>query len=228
MSVLGKFLSEQFCRHIGHDEDRFTDKVSSEAALFLYVGCGPDRGANIRHGFNDGWQEVRFDIDPAVQPDIVGSVLDMSAIPDASVDVVYTSHTLEHLYNYEIPVALGEMLRVLKPGGIALAIVPDLQSTAQLVAEDRLFETLFVSPDGPITPFDVLYGHRGFVGQGNTHMAHRGGFTLSSLSGAMTSAGFKSVAGIRRPAAFDLGVIASPEELPEARLRALVTNHLPT
>lgn len=235
MSLLGKLISDLFFR-CGRDErltassrheHRFPLEVSCSTSIFLYVGCGLDRGANIRHGFADGWKEIRFDIDPRVQPDIVGSMLDMSSIPEGTVDVVYTSHVLEHLYYHEMPKGLAEMRRVLKPDGMVVAIVPDLQSTATLIAEDRLFDTLFASPDGPIAPFDVLYGHRGFVAAGNSFMAHKSGFTLSSLSNAMRSAGFRSVAGVRREFAFDLGVIATCQYLPEAKIRSLVENHLP-
>lgn len=47
----------------------------------LHVASG---GAHIlgRHGFNpDAWQEIRLDIEPAVQPDIIGSVTDIKVFP---------------------------------------------------------------------------------------------------------------------------------------------------
>ena len=42
----------------------------------LNVGCG---GAKIHFNFN-GWDETRLDIDPAVKPDIVCDLRDMSII----------------------------------------------------------------------------------------------------------------------------------------------------
>jgi len=236
MSILGKLLSEQFSRLLNLNkagtsanslEEDHVMMASPGTKIFLYVGCGHDHGANIRHGFVDGWQEIRFDIDAAVHPDVVGTLLDMSGVPSASIDAVYTAHTLEHIYAHEVPVALAEIRRVLKPSGIVLTIVPDLQSTAKVIAEDRLYETLYVSPIGPITPFDILYGHQNLV-QGNVFMAHRSGFTLSSLSEALKVAGFKSVIGIRREEAFDLGTIATCETLSDDKLKALLETHLPT
>ena len=53
---------------------------------FLHVGCGPAKKGDTTRGFNtDVWQEVCFDIDPACAPDIVGTVVDMSTVSDASV-----------------------------------------------------------------------------------------------------------------------------------------------
>ena len=123
----------------------------SSAALFrhpgqklLHVGCGHSRKKDAGPGFqSDEWTEIRLDIDPAVEPDIIGSILDMSAVPSESVDAVFSSHTLEHLYAHELPVALKEMRRVLKPDGFMLSTVPDLQSAARMIAEDRLFDTAY-------------------------------------------------------------------------------------
>ena len=51
---------------------------------FLHVGCGPQYKDSLK-GFKD-WQEIRFDIDPKVKPDILGSLTDMSAVEDKSVE----------------------------------------------------------------------------------------------------------------------------------------------
>jgi predicted SAM-dependent methyltransferase len=46
--------------------------------------------------------------------------------PDSSVAVVYTSHTLEHLYPEEALALLREIHRVLRPDGVARVAVPDI------------------------------------------------------------------------------------------------------
>jgi hypothetical protein len=46
---------------------------------FLHVGCGPKRKDQTTRGFNS-WQELRLDIDEAVNPDIVGTMTDMSGV----------------------------------------------------------------------------------------------------------------------------------------------------
>lgn len=45
---------------------------------------------------------------------------------DESVDVVYSSHFLEHLHQHEAMHLLKETLRVLKPGGLVRICIPDL------------------------------------------------------------------------------------------------------
>lgn len=47
---------------------------------------------------------------------------------DASVDVAYHSHVLEHLDREVAPRMLREVWRVLKPGGVQRIVVPDLEA----------------------------------------------------------------------------------------------------
>ena len=50
---------------------------------------------------------------------------------DNSVDVIYSSHTIEHLTYNEGAFVFKESFRVLKPGGIIRIIVPDFAVTVQ-------------------------------------------------------------------------------------------------
>jgi len=172
---------------------------------------------------SDEWRVLRLDIDPGVKPDVVASITDMAAVADASVDVVWSSHNLEHLFAHEVPQALGEFWRVLKPGGRALIMVPDLQQVALRVAEDRSDEPLYESAAGAIFPLDVIYGHPEALASGNHFMAHRTGFTARRLGTALMQAGFEPVFVRRRVEAYELRVEAyrplpspSPSSQPEA------------
>lgn len=53
---------------------------------------------------------------------------------DRSVEVVYSSHMLEHLDRREVRTFLREVLRVLKPEGILRLAVPDLSRLADIYA----------------------------------------------------------------------------------------------
>jgi len=61
----------------------------------LHVGCGNfTKEHTIPYFFSNAWQEIRFDIDPNVKPDMVGSLTDMSALETESVDAIYSSHNI--------------------------------------------------------------------------------------------------------------------------------------
>ena len=192
---------------------------------FLHVGCGPKRKEKTTAGFAD-WSELRFDIDESVQPDLVGTMTDMSSVLSESVDAVFSSHNIEHLYPHEVPVALSEFLRVLKSDGFAVITCPDLQSVCALIAEDKLTDAAYTSPAGPIAPLDILYGLRTSMANGNLYMAHRCGFTKKVLTATLQASGFKSVASMSRGHPyFDLWALATKAELNEEELLALAKTH---
>lgn len=161
----------------------------------LHVGCGAPNPAKLPSAYFPigAWRELRLDIDPDVAPDIEASITDMSMLPDASVDAIWSSHNLEHLWAHEVPVALAEFHRVLHPGGFALLTMPDLQQVATLVASGALEDPAYISMMGPVSPIDMIYGHRPSVAAGNGFMSHRTGFTASTLAGHLGRAGFEDV-----------------------------------
>ena len=194
---------------------------------FLHVGCGPKRKDRTTKGFNSpNWHEIRLDIDASVRPDVIGTMTDMSDVASASVDAIYSSHNIEHLYPHEVPLAFAEFLRVLKPDGFFLVTCPDLQSVCKLVAEDKLTEAAYTSPAGPIAPIDILYGLRTAMAHGNLYMAHRCGFTQKVLTGTLQAAGFAAVVAKRRGHPYyDLWALGTASAMPEPELRELALAH---
>ena len=146
----------------------------------LHVGCSGDPLPDWLHGF----KETRLDIDPAVSPDIIASMVDLGDI--GTYDALLCRHALEHLYAHEVQIALSEFRRVLNPGGHVLIFVPDLQDVQ--ATNDVLFE----SPSGPITGLDLIYGYQ-VATQTNHYMQHKTGFMKPTLEAALTAAGFKQV-----------------------------------
>jgi len=195
----------------------------------LHVGCGHSRKNDTTAGFdNSDWNEIRLDIDSGVEPDVIGTMTNMEAVPSESVDAIFSSHNIEHLYAHEVPVALSEFLRVLKNDGFAVVTCPDLQSVCQLIAQGKLIEPAYVSSAGPIAPIDLLYGHRPLMAKGNLFMAHRCGFTYDVLMDSLLASGFQSVVGFARPSDFDLWAIASKSPLSRNEMKLLADSHFPS
>ena len=217
-------LIDLYCR-IAADEK----EITMHAKTILHVGPGHrHNGAKLPAAFQGSdWKEIRLDIDPANAPDIVGSMLDMAAVADGSVDAIYSAHNIEHVYAHEVPQVLKEFLRVLKPDGFLLVTCPDLQTVCQLVAEDKLGDAAYTAPAGAITPLDILYGHGAALAAGHFYMAHKCGFTLKTLTQALHTAGFATSAGKRRLRGLDLWVLATKGVMEEAALRALAGKVLP-
>lgn len=159
--------------------------------LLLHAGCGP--GINKPPKDMASYKEIRLDADRNVKPDIVASIVAMPMIEDGKFDAVFCSHTLEHLFTFEVALALKEFRRVLKPGGVVRIHVPDLQSIGGKLALDELDHVAYISPCGPICPMDMIYGHQGAIGSGNLFMAHKTGFTKGVITRALEHAGFINV-----------------------------------
>lgn len=147
----------------------------------LYAGCGGDHVPEwLGHA-----EEVRLDIDERHSPDVVASIMDMGDV--GTFDAVYCSHCLEHLATHEVDVALREFLRVLRPGGMAYVIVPNLEG---IVPDESV---VYESPSGPITGRDMYYGHAALSAE-NPYMAHKTGFVGVTIEAALRRAGFQAAA----------------------------------
>lgn len=149
--------------------------------LVLHAGCG--KQPLPPHPLFDG-EEVRLDIDADAEPDIVASIHDMGDI--GTFDVVYSSHCLEHLHWLDAEKALSEFYRVLKPGGFAMVMVPDL--TGIKPTEDVVYTVHGLE----ITGLDMMFGYRGYTGW-NEYMRHQCGFVPDTLKAMMERAGFVHV-----------------------------------
>ena len=157
----------------------------------LNVGCGPNIPTKLHPIFrNDAWSETRLDVDENVEPDIVSSISDLNSIPNGSFDAVWCSHSLEHLHGHDVPSALAEFRRVLKPDGFGLITAPDIEAIAELVVAGRLEDVAYVSPAGPITALDMIYGHSASIKSGAVFMAHHTGFTPDRLGRLLIDCGF--------------------------------------
>lgn len=185
----------------------------------LNAGSGAYAARKLHPVFaREVWQEIRIDIDPQAEPDIVSSITDMrSSVAPQSFDAIWSSHTLEHLHAHEVPAALAEFRRVLKPDGFALITSPDLEAVASLIPIHGLDHVAYTSPAGPITPLDMLFGHSDSIARGHFYMAHKTGFTCASLGQRFVDAGFPIV--LVKRERFDLWALGLMQEAHQASIQ---------
>jgi predicted SAM-dependent methyltransferase len=145
--------------------------------LDLHLGCG------IRYlsGF------VNIDANPMNKTDLWLDVRCGLPFASNSVDSIYSTHVIEHLYPDELEKLLGDCARVLKPGGGMRVIVPSL-SNAILAFQQNRRDWFY---DGFPRHYDSMGGRfSNFVfcdGQ------HRSAFDLSYLDEVLRKAGFREV-----------------------------------
>jgi SAM-dependent methyltransferase len=175
--------------------------------VLLNAGCG--KAGNLRSPrMFRSWSQIRVDIDPDTEPDILANVSDLSAIPDGAVDAIWCAHCIEHLFPHEVPLALSEFRRVLRDDGFACIIVPDLQEISHWIANDRLHETIYESSAGPVTAHDMVWGYGPAIERGATRMAHHCGFTPTLLLDRLKEAGFAEIVLRRRKNNLELAGLA--------------------
>ena len=180
----------------------------------LNIGCGTSGDQRLPPVLKEAdWTQLRIDIDPKVQPDIVASFADLHMFHNDSVDAIWSSHNLEHLAWHEVSKALAEAKRVLRPDGFMIVTLPDLQRLAQLVVDGQLMDVQYESSMGPITTLDMLFGHLDSQATGSPYMAHRCGFTAESLGTTLMDAGFSEIKVIKGHH-YDLWALASTQPTP--------------
>lgn len=192
-------------------------RARSHQPVLINGGCGP-RGSCRLPALFDGWRQVRVDVDPAVEPDLVASVADLSAISSGSADAAWSAHCVEHLFAHEVASAIAEFRRVLRRQGFACVIVPDLQAIAEWITDDRLDETIYELAAGRVTAHDMLWGFGPAIERGELAMAHRCGFTPTALLQRLSAGGFAEVV-LRRRGNLELAglCLCRPSANPEER-----------
>ena len=159
----------------------------------LNVGSG---GSKDLPKIYSGWDQDTLDIDVNANPDIVCDAREMrQSLAPAKYEACFMSHCLEHFYKHEIPAVLAGFQHVLKASGFAHITVPDMTALFHAIVTGNrdINDTWYVSPSGPISFHDVIYGWGRQVSQGNLYYCHRTGFTEKSLAQVLKAAGFARI-----------------------------------
>jgi hypothetical protein len=132
--------------------------VTSLGAVRSVLIVGPGQGLDAQVLRWRGFDVTTFDIDDTFDPDVMGSVHDLSMFERDRFDVIIVSHVLEHLPAPYLDVALGEIARV---GRHALVYLPvagrhfqwRLQPGVKGIDLSMIFDVFnwFAQPDG-VTP----------------------------------------------------------------------------
>jgi predicted SAM-dependent methyltransferase len=134
----------------------------------LHLGCGK------RHipGF------VHIDAVDYPHVDHVATIDNLSFIQDASVDLIYNCHVLEHFKRREVGRVLKEWHRVLKPGGILRISVPDFAKLCEVYQKYGQLDLVI----------GALFGRQDYL-----YNIHYNVFDFATLKRELESAGFTDV-----------------------------------
>lgn len=166
--------------------------VDSQLKRLAALGMGPP--AKLHIGCGEGLLPDWINIDIAPAP-LSLNVQWGLPFADSSIEFVYVSHLLEHLFfPRDVQPFLAEIRRVLKPGGVVRIVVPDIEKCiAAYVENDREFfasrrETWPWWPENPTRLEDFL----AYAGAGPEPAylfeSHKYGYDLETLTRALQGA----------------------------------------
>jgi predicted SAM-dependent methyltransferase len=126
---------------------------------------------------------------------VFGDIVAGLPVADGTADLVYCSHTLEHLSLGDCRIALRKTYQMLKPGGVFRAVLPDIKAICQ-----EYLNAANNSPDAAHvfmrnTHMGVETTPRGlqWIRARFSRDAHLWMWDYSSMSAALVEAGFVSV-----------------------------------
>lgn len=125
---------------------------------------------------------INIDIDPRNRvADTIGNALDLSMFGSNTIDLILSSHIIEHFNSTDAVKALKEWHRVLKPGGWLVMELPDLDKCM----------LMFLNATNNEQRKDALigiYGRFDWV----IYQGHQYGYNHPTLREILLSVGFKS------------------------------------
>jgi len=141
----------------------------ADGRVNVHLGCGPIDDPEFINVDAIGFGHVHY----------LATVHPLPMFKNDTVDLIYVSHCLEHLDIVDVPKALEEWCRVIKPGGTLRLAVPDFEAILRIYESSRRSIRSIQY---------ILYG-----GQDYPFNFHKAAFDRAHLSGLMNEAGFTEV-----------------------------------
>jgi predicted SAM-dependent methyltransferase len=135
----------------------------------LHLGCGPR--------YIPGWKSF----DASDYPHLTGRSITSLPYADNSVDIIYSSHTIEYFDREEVKNLLLEWKRVLKPGATLRLAVPNFKVMVELYYSGKYDLNAFLGP---------LYGK---MKSGGKTIYHKTVYDHASLKNLLENLGFKNI-----------------------------------
>lgn len=155
-------------------EPRFDGIVKRGEKIIVDIGAG-----QAQYFIKEG-TPIRVDLDPATKPDVIADARFLHMFPDCFADMVFSSHTLEHISFHETISVLKEWARIVKVGGELVIVVPNLKWAAKRVLND-----VQDIEEAKRAIYMHYSAQKGNLREAYTDV-HRAGFTVDSLRGALS------------------------------------------
>lgn len=152
---------------------RYQGKMTRDNKIVLDLGSG-----QANYWIQEG-TPIKVDLDPKNEPDVVADVRFLNMFEDCFADMVFSSHTLEHISFHETVSTLKEWVRVLKVGGKLAVIVPNLKWAAT-----RILNPNVGTEEAERAMFMHYSAQKGDLKEAYTDV-HRAGFTPEAMRGLL-------------------------------------------
>lgn len=157
-----------------------TKLLRSPSVIKLEIGAGPVKGKN-------GW--TTLDLCP--EADLFWDLRKTLPFPDNSVDIIYSSHVLEHFHHSDLLRLLKDCRRILKPQGQISACVPDASLYIKGYLNHETFNRKQYLTYPPAVHSEARMDILNYIAYMDGH--HRYMFDAENLLGVLSQAGFTSV-----------------------------------
>lgn len=144
--------------------------METHKIIKLNLGCG-------KTDFGSGWKSF----DASDYPHLTGRSITNLPYADNSVDIIYSSHTIEYFDRKEVEGLLKEWRRALKPRGILRLAVPNFKIISELYCSGKYDLQSFLGP---------LYGKIKSAGK---TVYHKTVYDYLSLKNLLEDLGFKNI-----------------------------------